>query len=159
MKDLRDLLTKQGFEHVQTYIQSGNCVFQAQESNRAVIEAQVAGVIEAAFGFRPSIIAMQSDALDVAIASNPYEVSEEDGKTVHFFFLLKPAPSVDIIALEALQAGTERFTLTDDVFYLHAPDGIGRSKLAAKAERLIGVPATGRNLRSVLKIRALAQSD
>ena len=47
--------------------------------------------------------------------------------------------------LEALQNETERYALLEDVFYLHAPDGIGRSKLAASVERCLGVPVTARN--------------
>src|SRR5262245_43995429 len=40
---------------------------------------------------------------------------------------------------------SERFHLMDKVFYLHAPEGIGRSKLAANAEKLLGAPMTDRN--------------
>jgi uncharacterized protein (DUF1697 family) len=43
------------------------------------------------------------------------------------------------------------------VFYLYAPDGIGISKLAANVERLLGVPMTDRNWRTVCKIREMAQ--
>jgi len=42
------------------------------------------------------------------------------------------------------------------VFYLHAPDGIGRSKLAARIERLLGVDATARNWRTVTKVFEMA---
>ena len=47
--------------------------------------------------------------------------------------------------------------LTKDVFYLHAPGGIGRSKRAAKAEKLIGTPVTGRNWRTIEKIAEMAR--
>jgi uncharacterized protein (DUF1697 family) len=39
---------------------------------------------------------------------------------------------------------------------LHAPDGIGRSRLAARVEQLLGVEATARNWRTVSKVAALA---
>lgn len=54
--------------------------------------------------------------------------------------------------MSALATKTEEFRLVDRVFYLHAPDGIGRSKLAARAEKLLGVEGTGRNLRTVLEL-------
>jgi hypothetical protein len=41
--------------------------------------------------------------------------------------------------LEQLKAESERFQLAERVFYLHAPNGIGRSKLAASTEELLGV--------------------
>jgi uncharacterized protein (DUF1697 family) len=38
------------------------------------------------------------------------------------------------------------------VFYLHAPDGIGRSKLVEKVGKYINVSMTARNWRTVSKI-------
>ncbi len=37
-------------------------------------------------------------------------------------------------------------------FYLHAPDGIGRSKLAAAVEQCLGVATTARNWRTTRKL-------
>jgi uncharacterized protein (DUF1697 family) len=41
--------------------------------------------------------------------------------------------------------------------YLHAPEGIGRSRLAARAESLLGVAATARNWRTVTQLLELAR--
>ena len=62
----------------------------------------------------------------------------------------------DLARLEAAKAETERFKLDSTVFYLHAPDGIGRSRLAAAVEDALGIPVTARNWRSTVKIMALA---
>jgi uncharacterized protein (DUF1697 family) len=43
-----------------------------------------------------------------------------------------------------------------NVFYLHAPDGIGRSKLAGQVENALGVAVTARNWRTVEKLMSLA---
>jgi uncharacterized protein (DUF1697 family) len=59
--------------------------------------------------------------------------------------------------LESIKIARERFVLKDGVFYLHAPDGIGRSKLAANAEKLLGVALTGRNWRTVCRVMAMAK--
>jgi len=40
--------------------------------------------------------------------------------------------------------------------YLHAPEGVGRSKLAASSEKLLGVPMTDRNWRTVCKVMEMA---
>jgi len=44
--------------------------------------------------------------------------------------------------MNRLRAGREIFAIKGKVFYLHAPDGIGNSKLAAAAERHLRVDAT-----------------
>jgi uncharacterized protein (DUF1697 family) len=62
-------------------------------------------------------------------------------------------------ALDNAKTSTEKYKLTDRVFYLHAPDGIARSKLAANAEKLLGVVTTARNYRTVDKVLSMvAQS-
>jgi uncharacterized protein (DUF1697 family) len=63
----------------------------------------------------------------------------------------------DLEALEAVRVPSERFELKGQVFYLYAPEGIGRSKLAASAERKLGVPMTDRNWRTVTKIVSMLE--
>jgi uncharacterized protein (DUF1697 family) len=60
-------------------------------------------------------------------------------------------------ALENVRGDRERFVVKGRIFYLHAPDGIGRSKLAASAERLLGVSMTSRNWRTVRKMLEMAK--
>ena len=75
---------------------------------------------------------------------------------MHLGFLASVPKNPDLEKLATLAKPSERFYLRDCVFYLNAPEGVGRSKLAASAEKLLGVPMTDRNWRSVSKIRALA---
>lgn len=156
MAELRALLGAQGFTDVKTYIQSGNCVFEAQEKDSAKVSEIIANAIEATFGFRPSVMTVTYEALLVARENNPFPQAESDPKTLHLFFLQAPARGADMEAIQALAKVNEQFLLTDRVFYLYAPEGIGRSKLAAGAERKLGVAATARNLRTVDKMIALA---
>lgn len=58
--------------------------------------------------------------------------------------------------LESLRKGSERFRLIGSVFYLHAPEGVGRSRLAASAEKALGGPMTDRNWRTVCRLRDMA---
>ena len=58
--------------------------------------------------------------------------------------------------LDDLLAPEERYALTESVLYFHAPQGIGRSKAAARLEKLVGVEMTARNLRTVLKLQEMA---
>lgn len=47
---------------------------------------------------------------------------------------------------------------TPNALYLHAPNGIGRSRLAATAEQCLGVETTSRNWRTLCKVAAMAAS-
>ena len=59
--------------------------------------------------------------------------------------------------LDAAISASESFVLAAQVFYLHAPDGIGRSNLARAAERLIGVDVTARNWNTVARLLVMAE--
>ncbi len=75
---------------------------------------------------------------------------------MHLFFLAETPPAPDLDAVDRNSKASEAWSLTDGIFYLHAPEGIGRSKLAAGVEKIMGVGATARNWRTVRKLLALA---
>lgn len=151
MMDLREALEALGYESVQTYIQSGNVVLSADVQPDC---AAISKVIEKRFGFAPRVFAISAERFRAVADANPYEEEVAEPKHLHIWFLLGPA-APDIDAMHACKGPTEHFTLTADALYLHAPDGIGRSKFAAAAEGLLGVEATVRNLNTVSKLLAM----
>lgn len=158
MKELRGLLTDFGFEDVATYIQSGNCVFRSEMADAAAISGRIADSIEAKFGFRPSAFVLPLEALEAAIAGNPFAGRSDDPKFIHLFFLAGDVDALDEPAMRALAAPGDDFVLAGEVFYLLTPAGIGRSKLADKLDKFLKVDMTARNLRSAVKIAELARS-
>jgi uncharacterized protein (DUF1697 family) len=97
------------------------------------------------------------EEIERAIEFNPFPEAESEPKTLHLNFLASIPKNPDLDALESIKSDRERFALKDRVFYLHAPDGIGRSKLAANTEKLLGVAITGRNWRTVCKVMTMAK--
>lgn len=156
MKELSALLSELGCAGVRTYIQSGNVVFQSAADDHARLSRQIATEIDRRYGFTPEILLLGTDELARAMTRNPFPEAESEPKTLHLGFLASVPNNPDLDKLETLRSENERFRLIDKVFYLHAPDGIGRSKLAARAERMLGVPMTDRNWRTVAKLRQLA---
>jgi uncharacterized protein (DUF1697 family) len=75
---------------------------------------------------------------------------------LHFFFLKSRPNTPDMAKLESLRSASEKFELIEKTFYLHTPDGIGRSKLAANVEKVLGVVVTARNWRSVNAVMSMA---
>jgi uncharacterized protein (DUF1697 family) len=157
MGDLVAILEDTGAQYVKTYIQSGNAVFLIGEANTRLLSDRIRTEIGKRHGFEPHVLILELEALERAVDANPFPEAESEPKTLHLLFLAGPAEDPDLDALEAVRGDRERFSLGDSVFYLHAPDGIGRSRLAQRAERLLGVPATARNWRTVLKVLDLAK--
>ena len=157
MKELVSLLTEMGLSKVKTYIQSGNVVFQSEIEDAAALSKAIVAKIEKGYGFDVSVIVLSIQSLQKAMASNPFPEGEQDPKTLHLFFLSEPLTDPDIANIETIKKDSEQFQLTDQVFYLYAPDGIGRSKLAANVEKALGVVTTARNWRSTNKILSMAE--
>lgn len=157
MRDLRDIFESLGCEDVRTYIQSGNAVFRTAQLPDNLAPALIAA-IDDSFGFRPGVLILEIEAFRAIAAANPYRTAEATPAQLHVSFLTERPAGPDIAALERLRSPAEAFELADSAFYMHAPDGIGRSKLAARVEKALGVEATGRNWRTVSKILELADS-
>ena len=157
MADLRALLQKLGAREVQTHVQSGNVVFSGLV-DAAAFEEIVAGEIERAHGFRPRVLVIAEEDFREIVAGYPYPEAFEAPKTRHVWFLAGPGMP-DLDAMTDLATASERFEITGRALYLHAPDGIARSKLAERAERLIGVPATARNLNTCQRLLELLDAS
>jgi len=156
MKELSAQLEGMGVRRVQTYIQSGNVVFDCDAKDKAKLAAKITAEIRAQHGFAPHVQLLEAAELKKAMAGNPYPEAEAAPKTLHLFFLDEVPPQPDLKVLDTLKAGSERYKLAGKVFYLHAPDGVGDSKLAARAEKLLGVAATARNWNTVCKLAEMA---
>ncbi len=155
MKELVSLFEAQGCTDIKTYIQSGNVVFRHAGVDVTQLAEDIGRAILASHGFQPRILILSKNDLEQAVVANPFPHAADDPKTLHLYFLSELPPSPDLDAITGIQADNESFSLLCKVFYLHAPDGIGRSKLAGKVEKLICVDATARNCRTVNKVLEL----
>ena len=157
MKDLKLLFERNRCVNVQTYIQSGNVVFRSAIADTERLAQQVMAAVSKARGFEPRVLVLTRSELERAVAGNPFLEAEGNPKSVHLFFLAEPAKKADLKALDTLKVKSERYALKGKVLYLHTPDGFGTSKLAARAERFLGVEATARNWRTVTTLLQMAK--
>ena len=159
MAALATTLESAGCRSVRTYIQSGNVVFTSSSRSKPNLANTLGDATEAQFGFRPNIFLLTDTDFLSAVANNPFTDAIPEPKTLHFFFLDSKPESPDINGITKLAISSERFQLIDSVFYLHAPDGFGRSKLAAGAERKLGVPLTVRNYTTIHNLSEMLGAD
>lgn len=153
MQDLKTLLERLGLTSIETYIQSGNVIF---ESNEVIgLAEKISAAIGESHGFEPKIWLLEGASFNKAVQANPFPEAEAEPKTLHLYFLYDAPESINTELLEKYAKENERFKLIDKVFYLHAPDGIGRSKIAERIEKALGVAATARNWRTVSQLKTM----
>lgn len=151
MKELITALEESGYQNVKTYIQSGNVVLKS----RQLTPGNIAGIVANNFGFTPEVFVLGKSEFLSSIKHNPFHPSE--GKTAHFYFC-STKPEVDTDKLDKYLDDTEEYRLINKVFYLHAPRGIGRSRLVANIDSCLGMPVTGRNLNTIKKLEEMVNN-
>jgi uncharacterized protein (DUF1697 family) len=162
MADLRKVLDGLGFKNVETYIQSGNVVFDAVGSP-AKVRAAIAVELQKLMGAPVEVMVRTHEDLSRIIAANPFAAeAAADGARVHVAFLGGPAATGAQGALAGIvtkyPARRDRFHLAGDVLYLHLPDGAAETKFSGKTlDRAMGVAGTGRNWNTVLKLHAMSK--
>jgi uncharacterized protein (DUF1697 family) len=140
MSELRQLCADAGFVDAQTYIQSGNVVFETdlpEQEVRAMLEERLA----ARMGKPVGVSVRTAEELSAARARVPFENAAPNQVLIVF---LNEAP--DQAALHDVTVpGREQLQLVGRELFVHYPDGIGRSKLKVPFARA----GTGRNLNTV----------
>lgn len=159
MKALAALLEELGGTRIQTYIQSGNAVFRGAGTDAAGLSARIEAAVLKQHGFATRVLLLNRDEFETAASANPFPRAVAEPKTLHLAFLAARPKQPDLAALNAIKRNNEEFVLEGKVFYLHAPDGIGQSKLAERYEKLLGVTATARNWNTVMKVLEMAKQQ
>jgi uncharacterized protein (DUF1697 family) len=159
MAELRALCGEElGWEAVQTYIQSGNVLFRAKGEPEA-LEAQLETAISERFGLDVPVIVRTSAQWAGYAAANPFPEAARDEPNRLQLLVSKQPPRADAAAklIERAQAG-ERVEAAGGALWFYFPDGVGTSKLTpALIDKACGSPSTGRNWRTVVKLKEMAE--
>lgn len=153
MAALRDLLEAAGYGSVRTYIASGNVLFTAPTDDRARLARELARLVEDAFGVVTTTVLRTPGELGAVLSSHPFG---EDTSRTHVSFLTADPDADGLARLAEADHGPDRVHVAGADVFLHYPQGVQGSTLtAAKLERLLGVPGTARNWRTVTALADL----
>ncbi|QQE77251.1 DUF1697 domain-containing protein [Alicyclobacillus sp. SO9] len=163
MADLRRMFESVGINRVQTYIQSGNVLFDSDE-NVTSLRQRIEQELEKTFSVSTTIQLRTSVELEQIITDCPFSEEERgeaeastDAVTFYVSLLLdSPAPE-DIDQLNGLRSEIDDFRVRGREVYLLLRQGIRNSKLANSLIRL-KTPSTVRNWKTMNKLNVLAKS-
>ena len=155
MADLKALYKKLGLEDVQTYIQSGNVIFDyAGGKSRLAIAEMIEQSIEKEYKFQVPVLVKAPDDLISTIKNNPFtQEAGVDPSRVAVTFLESQPTSENQIKLEGVDYPPDRFIIDGLNIYIYCPISYGNSKLSNKFfERKLKVRATTRNWKTINKL-------
>lgn len=148
-----------GFGDVRTYVQSGNAVFTTSERSASKVAAALEEALERSTGRAVDVTVRTAAQMRKVVDANPYADRTDDPTKVHVAFLIGDGdPGVDWF--DPAEWAPEELHAHGREVYLHLPDGMGRSKLAAemtkRGSRKGATRATVRNWRTVLALKEMS---
>jgi uncharacterized protein (DUF1697 family) len=149
MAALRAACSDAGLADVQSYIASGNLVFSGQ-GDAAGIAGRIAGVLDHVCDVQVPVLVLEGVDMQDVLAGCPWP--DQIGNLVHAVFCFT-SPQLDRDVYETLKIPSEEIVVKGKTVWLHAPEGVGRSKLFAKIDKVLpNTQITARNLNTVRKL-------
>jgi uncharacterized protein (DUF1697 family) len=159
MADLKAIYESLGFSNVQTYIQSGNVVFNSTIMNCDEIIKMIQFAILKQYNFDVPVLVFTIQDLDQTIDGvELLKLKQLDFDKIHVTFL-SSIPNFDLVSkLEGFDFSPDCFVIKGNVIYVYCPNGYGKTKLSNTFfENKLKINATTRNWRSVLALKELYQ--
>ena len=155
MAELRELLVKSGLKDVQTYIQSGNVIFESSIADKEKLVSIIHNAIKSHFGFEVPILVLRPKELQQIFDDCPFDQEKKENS---YFMLLYSKADYDLVErISQLSYPNEAFKITDNAIYFYCSVGYGKAKLGNNFfERKLKVIATARNFKTMVKLLSLS---
>ena len=161
MVDLKSAYEALGLTNVQTYVQSGNVVFDTKLRSAAKVATLLEEQIDSCFGFDVTVLIRTPADLQRIVKTNPFakQASKEPSKVAVAFLAARPTAAM-VELVKDVDAGGDEFVVNGAEVFLHCPVGFGRSKLShALFERKFKMPVSARNWKTVMALHDLASGE
>jgi uncharacterized protein (DUF1697 family) len=153
MELLRSLFEALEFSTVETFIASGNVIFQTSARDTTKLQLRIEAHLRESLGFEVETFLRSSAELAIIAACKPF--GEVEGQAVHVGFLSSPLDPGQTRALMALESENDRLRVIGRDLYWLCQTKVSESKLIyANLGKILGVPVTMRNLTTIRKLVA-----
>lgn len=164
MADLKRMLESIGLSRVETYIQSGNVLFESNEKEDT-LRKKIEYEIETIFGFSVVVVLRTAAELERIIQDCPFsedevteaESSNSEGESLYVSLLTQAPLQEKIEHLNTFRSEGDEYRIKNRDIYLLFRHSIRNSKLANNLQKL-DIPATVRNWKTINKLHAIAKA-
>ena len=150
MERLRAHFEELGFDHVETFIASGQVIFDARAADPAKLEAKIEKHLRAALGYDVATFIRTPEQLR-KIA----KIARTDGRTLYVCFTRQRPGKAAQDKLSTYNDDTNEFEVHGTEVYWYRRGALSDAKFTgALLEKIIGMPATARNVNTVNRLVA-----
>jgi uncharacterized protein (DUF1697 family) len=149
------------YKNIQSYIQSGNIIFQTGKTNPKDLEKKIAKKIVEEFGFEIPVLVKTQEELSAVLQANPFiHTHGEELNKLHITFLSDSPEKIHADKVKDLHFLPDEFFLSGDAVYLYCPNGYGQTKLNNNFfENKLKVKATTRNWKTLSELSNMASGN
>ncbi len=156
MADLKEAVEKSGFTGVTTFIQSGNLIFESDETSVSRIVEKLHSSFLKSFNYNSLIIVKSLEQLKRIAAEIPSDWEKNDSLRRYLAFVADYIPVEEVIRQLELKEGIDFVEPGAGVLYMSTLlSGITRSKLTRLITKKVYQDITIRNYDTVRKILAI----
>jgi len=153
MAQAREVLSGNGFEDVESHIQTGNFLLRSARRSDVAVEDEVARVLSDHAGFPIVAIARKPPELTALVKAVDGIPAPLGSRARYVTFLAKPPAATAARALEEWDVAGERAHVIGKDVLVDFAVSFHQAKLTgARIERVLGVEGTARNLSVVRKL-------
>ena len=155
MDQLRQMFKAMGFSNVETFITSGNVIFDSTSRNTRSLEVKIEGHLQKKLGYAVATFVRSRPELADVAGYNPFESELNPGVKSLFIGFLKSRPGAEATRkLEACSSKTDTFHVHErEVYWLiHGGTFSSSGFSGARMEKTLGAPTTIRNVNTVKRI-------
>lgn len=158
MDHLRSLFEAIGLENVETFIASGNVIFDSRSANPRALEQKIEKHLNESLGYEVATFVRATTELSAVAAYKPFSDSElnKEGNSLYIGFLADSPGNQAIQKVLACSGELDELHVKGrEVYWLCRATRMTDSKFSgALLERILGLRATFRNATTVRKMAA-----
>lgn len=159
MEALRALCTSLKLRDPQTYVQSGNVIFDTDEQDLGRLAKRMESAIERTFGFHSAVIVRTPSELREVVERNPFAKRRgiEPNRFLVYFLASDPGREA-FEKIRALKTDPEELRIDGRELFIYFGGSMARPKFSwSVVDRILNTPGTGRNWNSVQKLLELGE--
>jgi len=157
MDVLRKHFARMGLGNVETFIASGNVIFDAEEDDAATLEERIASELENCLGYAVATFLRTPAELATIVRHRPFEpgVIDPEQHALYIGFLPRKPAAETARRIVALRTAVDEFHVHKRELYWGCRTRLSETAVSgALLERTIAMPMTMRNVTTVRKLAA-----
>lgn len=156
MDELRKLFSRMGFSNVATFIASGNVIFESPSKNAQALEKTISIALENALGYSVAVFIRSAEEVAHIAEYQAYKESALQEGSLFVLLLPDAAGPREKKIIASLETPVDSLRVNKREIYWRARKNFRDAQFSpARLEKLLGKPATFRNVTTMRKIAAI----